>query len=77
MDVQSVLLAPKLLAGALYYKQKLQCHNFTIYNSRTGDVTISFWHEADGGVTSNEFTSCVIDYFKTTCRAFISYDVCL
>lgn len=70
VDVQSVLLAPKLLAGALYYKQKLQCHNFTIYNSRTGDVTIYFWHEADGGVTSNEFTSCVIDYLKTTCRAY-------
>lgn len=70
VDVQSVLLAPKLLAGALYYKQKLQCHNFTIYDCRSGDVTIYFWHEADGGVTSNEFTSCVIDYLKTTCRAY-------
>lgn len=70
VDVQSVLLAPKLLASALYYKQKLQCHNFTIYNSRTADVTIYFWHEADGGVTSNEFTSCVIDYLKTTSRAY-------
>lgn len=70
VDVQSVLLAPKLLAGALYYKQKLQCHNFTIYNSRTADVTIYFWHEADGGVTSNEFTSCLIDYLKTTCKDY-------
>lgn len=70
VDVQSVLLAPNLLAGALYYKQKLQCHNFTIYNSLTGDVTIYFWHEADGGVTSNEFTSCIIDYLKTSCSRY-------
>lgn len=31
VDVQSVLLAPKLLASAVYYKLKLQCHNFTMY----------------------------------------------
>lgn len=30
VDVQSVLLAPKLLASAAYYKLKLQCHNFSL-----------------------------------------------
>lgn len=62
VDVQSVLLAPKLLASAVYYKLKLQCHNFTIYDCRTKNVTIYFWHEADGGVSANEFTSCLVDY---------------
>lgn len=61
VDVQSVLLAPKLLASSLYYKLKLQCHNFTIYDRRTKNVTIYFWHEADGGVSAKEFTSCLID----------------
>lgn len=40
VDVQSVLLAPKLLASSLYYKLKLQCHNFTIYECSTKKVTI-------------------------------------
>ncbi|CAH0713547.1 unnamed protein product, partial [Brenthis ino] len=62
VDVHSVLLAPKLLASALYYKLKLQCHNFTVYNVLSKDVKIYFWHEADGNVTAKEFTFCLIDY---------------
>ncbi|KAJ8891999.1 hypothetical protein PR048_004564, partial [Dryococelus australis] len=50
MDLQSVLLCPKTLASKLYYKQKLQVHNVTIY----------MWHEANGGVSANKFTSYVI-----------------
>lgn len=46
----------------MYYKLKLQCHNFTVYDCKTRKVTIYFWHEADGGVSANEFTSCLIDY---------------
>lgn len=80
VDVQSVLLAPKLLASALYYKLKLQCHNFTVYNVLSKDVTIYFWHEADGNVTANEFTSCLIDYCQnlppSTERIIIISDGC-
>ncbi|CAH0716672.1 unnamed protein product, partial [Brenthis ino] len=80
VDVQSVLLAPKLLASALYYKLKLQCHNFTVYNVLSKDVKIYFWHEADGNVTANEFTSCLIDYCQnlplTTERIIIISDGC-
>lgn len=80
VDVQSVLLAPKLLASALYYKLKLQCHNFTVYDCRTKKVTIYFWHEADGGVSSNEFTSCLINYITNlppdTERVIIISDGC-
>lgn len=43
---------------------KLQCHNFTVYDCKTKKVTIYFWHEADGNVTANEFTSCLIDYIN-------------
>ena len=64
MDVQSVLLAPKLMASAIYYKRKLQVHNMTFYRLNDGDVHLYVWHEANGNVSSNEFTSCVIDYIK-------------
>lgn len=64
MDLQSVLLCPKLLASAVYYKQKLQLHNFTLYVLNNADVTLYAWHEADGGVTANEFTSCIINYLE-------------
>nr|CAH7723171.1 unnamed protein product [Callosobruchus chinensis] len=62
MDVQSVLLCPKLLVSKQYYKQKLQLHNFTIYINNNKDVHCYVWHESDGNVTSNEFTTCLIDF---------------
>lgn len=62
MDLQSVLLCPKTLQSAMYYKCKLQVHNFTIYNLKNGDVTLYVWHEGNGGVTSNEFTTCILDF---------------
>ncbi|CAG9825823.1 unnamed protein product [Phaedon cochleariae] len=64
MELQSVLICPKTLASAMYYKQKLQVHNFTIYELNDGKVTLYVWNEASGGVTSNEFTSCLIDYIQ-------------
>lgn len=62
MDLQSILLSPKLITSQAYYKQKLQVHNFTIYNLKDGEVTLYVWHEANGGVTANEFTSCITDF---------------
>ena len=35
MDMQAVLLCPKSKASSLYYKTKLQVHNFTLYNLKT------------------------------------------
>jgi hypothetical protein len=69
MDAQSVLLSPKLHASAAYYKRKLQVHNFTFYKLNDGHVTLYVWHEGDGGVTCNEFTSCVTDYIKKLPRS--------
>ena len=40
MDVQSVLLAPKLMASAVYYKRKLQVHNMTFYCLNNGNVVL-------------------------------------
>lgn len=70
MDLQSVLLAPNLQASALYYKSKLQVHNFTFYSLNNGDVVLYVWHEGNGGVGSNEFVSCITDYIQTADREF-------
>lgn len=42
MDLQGLLLCPKLQASALYYKMKLGVHNFTIYNMASHEAKITF-----------------------------------
>lgn len=62
MHLQSVLTCPKTEANSMYYKMKLQLHNFTIYELRSQNVEMYVWDECNGGVTSNEFTTCIIDF---------------
>ncbi|ESO87064.1 hypothetical protein LOTGIDRAFT_154553 [Lottia gigantea] len=64
MDLQAVLLSPRLQASAMYYKTKLACHNFTIYDLATKDVTCFFWHEGEGELTANTFASCIFEYVR-------------
>ena len=64
MDLQAVLPAPALQASALYYKQKLAVHNFVVYNLATHDIQCYLWHEGEGGLSSNEFSSCITDYLQ-------------
>lgn len=42
VDLQSVKVCPKVQASAVYYKTKLCCHNFTVYNLATHEVTC-YW----------------------------------
>lgn len=42
IDLQSVLLCPKLNASALYYKMKLAFHNFTLMDINTKEVHYYF-----------------------------------
>jgi len=74
MDLQSILLCPKIEASVAYYKMKLQVHNFTVYRLNDGAVKLFVWHEGNGGVTSNEFVSCIIDYIRqqpSTVKSFV------
>lgn len=64
MDVQSVLLAPKLQASALYYKTKLACHNFTVYDLASKEVSCYFWYEGEGDLSANSFASCITHYIE-------------
>lgn len=64
MDLQAVLLAPRLLASALYYKTKLAVHNFTMYNLKNGNVICYVWNESEGEITANNFASCLINFLE-------------
>lgn len=75
LDLQSVLTCPKVLASQSYYKMKLQLHNFTIYALNDKNVSLYVWHEASGGVTCNEFTSCLIDYLSNIPTNFKSVNL--
>lgn len=65
MDLESLLICPRLQASSLYYKMKLSCHNFTIFDLTTKDVLCYFWNETEGDLTANCFASCVVDYLNT------------
>jgi len=64
MCLEAILIILNLFyhhLSSMYYKMKLQFHNFTIYELGTSD-NLYVWNESEGGVTSNEFTSCVISF---------------
>ena len=67
MDLQSVLLCPRLNASALYYKTKLCVHNFTVYDLVSKHCVCYVSNECEGGLTGNEFASCVVDFLRLTC----------
>lgn len=65
VDMQGVLLSPTgFNASSLYYKMKLCVHNFTVFNNKTHHVVCYLWHEAEGGITSNEFATLYVDYIR-------------
>ena len=65
VDMQAVLLCPKLQASALYFKTKLAVHNYTVYNLTTGEALCYVWHEGEGELTGNVFASCLVDYITS------------
>lgn len=70
VDVQRVLLAPSLKASALYYKTKLQIHNYTVFDLASKDVTCFIWNETEGGLNASEFASCLVDYLESKEETF-------
>lgn len=62
MDLQSVLLCPKSNASALYYRTKLVVHNFTIFDLHTKEGYCFVWHEGEGELTSNCFSSIICQF---------------
>jgi hypothetical protein len=44
MDVEAVKVAPWITASAIFFKTKLSCHNFTIYDLVSRRV-VCFWFD--------------------------------
>lgn len=61
-DLQSVKICPSLNASALYYKTKLICHKFTIFDINNHTARCCWFDETDADLTANTFASCIIDY---------------
>lgn len=62
MDLQRVLLCPSLNVSALYYRTKLCVHNFSIFDCVSADARCYVWHEAEAGLSANEFATCLHNY---------------
>lgn len=61
-DLQAVKVCPILNASALYYKTKLCCHNFTVFDLNTRNAKCYWFDETQANLSSNTFSTCIIDY---------------
>lgn len=68
-DTQAVKLSPDLEATAIYYKTRLQVHNFTIYNLLNHQCTNYWWNETQGDLSASSFISCLIAHLRKHCLA--------
>lgn len=67
MDLEAVKVCPYSTASALYFKTKLTCHNFTVFNLTTRHCTCYWFTETAADLTASTFTSFVIDYLERHC----------
>ena len=65
VDLEAVLLAPNLQASSFYFKTKLACHNYTIFNLHTNLAACYFWHEGEGDLSADALASCLLHYLTT------------
>ncbi|KAF4532542.1 hypothetical protein B566_EDAN010834 [Ephemera danica] len=67
MDVQATKTCPKSQLSSTFYKTKLQCHNFTIYNNKTRDCS-SFWFtEIDSDSQASTYISFIFFFLIQYC----------
>ena len=66
-DQQAVKLLPKVEAGMSYYKQKLQVHNYTIYELATQKAHNFWFSEDQRNLEASTFASILIAFLEQTC----------
>ncbi|XP_064112225.1 uncharacterized protein LOC135219404 [Macrobrachium nipponense] len=64
MDLQAFLLCPKTMASSMYYKTKLQVHNFTLYNLHSKNGYCYLWNETEGDLRSEVFAYLQYHHFE-------------
>lgn len=63
-NLQAVKTVPHLNSTVIYFKTKLSCHNFAMYNVANHDCTCYWFNETDAVLTASTFVSCITDYLK-------------
>lgn len=64
VDLQAVKTCPYLQASSLYFKTKLVCHNYTVYDLSTHHCTCYWFSEIDADLQASTFASLLVDYLK-------------
>ena len=64
MDMQAILLCPRTKASSLYYKTKLQVHNFTLFNLNTKERYCYLLNETEGDLSSEVFAHLQYRHFE-------------
>lgn len=67
MDLQAVKVCPSLQASAIFFKTKLSCHNFTVYDLASHHATCFWFTETDADLSAPTFATCLIEYLKANC----------
>ncbi|KAK3932687.1 Ribosomal protein S12 methylthiotransferase [Frankliniella fusca] len=63
-DLQKVFFCPKSDVGEFFYKRKLSCYNFTVYDCTKKEATCFVWDQTIGGRGAIEVSSCVYEFIK-------------
>lgn len=66
-DLQAVLPTPCGDVSTFYYKCRLNCFNFTIFEIASKKGHCYFWHEAIANRGANEIATCLLDYLSSFC----------
>lgn len=61
-DLQKVFLCPKSDVGEFFYKSKLSCYNFTVFDCTVKEAHCYCWDQTIGDRGANEMSSCVYRY---------------
>nr|CAH7731800.1 unnamed protein product [Callosobruchus chinensis] len=64
VDLQAVKTCPYLPASSLYFKTKLVCHNYTVYDLSTRHCSCYWFSEIDADLQASTFASLLVDYLQ-------------
>ena len=62
-DLQQLMYCPKSALAEFFYRRRLRCYNFTIYNLGTREGNCYFWHEGIANHGSCEIRETVIRHW--------------
>ena len=77
-DLEQVLYLPMSNLSEIFYKRRLACYNFTVYELNSREGHCFFWHEGIAGLGSNKIASHLHNFLqvadkknKERCSSFL------